>query len=130
MNKYTKGLIAVIIVNLLIGAYLLFVSLIMAISQTLPQIYIFFFSIFSIIYLIIGVGLIKLRNWARISAIVFFSIAIIETLFFQFYLKKFTSLDIVSSLFKVIISAWMIIYLLKGSIRLIFCQKKYMHTVS
>ena len=120
MPKRPAGLIAVIILCFFIGLVVLAIAFLGALSKSLTQLYVFIFSIFAMLYLAIGWGLFKRQNWARILAIVFFGLAILEILFFAFTLKKTSPLEITATAFKIILSSLIIGYLCRPKVQSIF----------
>jgi len=84
--------------------------------------FVFVFSVFGVIYMVLSIGLFMLKNWARVLSIIFFSLAMAENIFSQLFIAKgqVSSIEFMGSLFRFIISAIVVFFLLKKKVKLAF----------
>jgi len=121
--KRPTGLTIISVFHLVIGIFLLGVGLAFALSGNTQPIYIYLVTIIGAIYFIISIGLFMLKNWARITAIVMFSVAIIENVLSAVFIHKgdyATVIEISAAIFRLAVSVVIIVYLLRKNIKSIF----------
>ena len=77
--------------------------------------------VFAALYFLVGWGLLKLKEWARIVTIVLAALGVLGALFgFVAIFSHFALLIVFSSLVRLAICAWMIWYLLQPQVKAAF----------
>lgn len=123
--KKPMGLIIISSLTLIMSIFLLMLALLYALTRTDAPIYVFIFTLIGVAYLVIGIGLFRLKNWARIISIIMLSLAMIENVVSTIFFHKghyVTPIEMWSTVFRFIVAAIIIVYLLRKNIKDIFLK--------
>ncbi|MBF0215988.1 MAG: hypothetical protein HQL30_03225 [Candidatus Omnitrophica bacterium] len=123
--KKSKMLIAIAALHYLIGLFALLAGFTYSMSKSVHPIFVFVFTAAGMLYLVIGTGLFKLKNWARILSVIIFSLAIAENLFSQIFVARgqFNSIELSGAIFRLAVSAFIIFYLARNQTKVMFTDK-------
>ena len=111
-NKMPPGLILIILLMILTSLYLLYYSYLM---PELSIIFSIIFGFLGILFIILGVGLLKLNNTARIATMILYTLSILIDILISFF-----SYGDFTILVRILISITIVYYLRKPKIKILF----------